>query len=165
MTKSDAKSAPTNVGASVRTRLLNKAKQSNRNYNALLVQYAQERLLYRLSQSRYKSNFVLKGALLLLSYRLSLTRPTKDIDFLGQAISSDLDKLGRILREIASIRERDGIEFLPDSISVENIVETGEYPGVRAQIECNLGGARFPIQLDIGFGDKIVAGPIEIDYQ
>ena len=83
-------SPPKNIGASVRARLLNIAKIGNRDYNALLIQYAQERFLYRLSQSTYRDQFILKGALLLLSHNLPLSRPTKDIDFLGQSITNDL---------------------------------------------------------------------------
>jgi len=54
-----------NIGASVRALLLNIARKQERDYNALLVQFAQERFLYRLSISSFSSHFVLKGALLL----------------------------------------------------------------------------------------------------
>ncbi|WP_311972637.1 hypothetical protein [Bradyrhizobium agreste] len=49
-----------NVGASVRARLLNLAKERNEPFDLLLTQYALERLLYRLSISKYKDKFVLK---------------------------------------------------------------------------------------------------------
>ncbi|MFA5806461.1 MAG: hypothetical protein WC879_17655 [Melioribacteraceae bacterium] len=57
-----------NTGASIRVKLLNIAKKSNRDYNALLNQFFQERFLYKLSLSPYQNNFILKGALLLMTY-------------------------------------------------------------------------------------------------
>ncbi len=80
----------TNVGASVRARLLNIAQKSNRDYNHILIQYAQERLLYRFSISHYRDNFILKGALLFLTYDMPHHRPTKDIEYLAQAVKNDL---------------------------------------------------------------------------
>ncbi len=67
-----------NVEASVRARLLKIAKDSNRDFNAILLQYFQERLLYRLSISVYKYNFILKGALLYLVFDLSRIRPNEE---------------------------------------------------------------------------------------
>lgn len=71
-----------NVPASIRQRLLNKAKADNRPFNELLQYYAMERFLYRLAQSQHAYRFVLKGALLLRTWRSSETRPTMDIDML-----------------------------------------------------------------------------------
>ena len=58
-----------NVAASIRQRLLNKAKESSRPFNELLQYYALERFLYRLSISKYADNFILKGALLFAVWR------------------------------------------------------------------------------------------------
>lgn len=76
----------TKVDASIRARLLNIAKKSKRDYNRILVQYAQERLLYRFSVSRFRDNLILKGALLFLTYDMPQHRPTKDIDFLDRLL-------------------------------------------------------------------------------
>jgi hypothetical protein len=54
---------PSNVAASIHARLLQLARQSEHDFNALLVRFASERLLYRLSTSRHADRFVLKGAL------------------------------------------------------------------------------------------------------
>lgn len=56
------------IGASVRARLLDMAKKTGRDFDALLVRYFQERFLYRLSRSPYERYFILKGALLFLVY-------------------------------------------------------------------------------------------------
>ena len=60
-----AKKTPTNIGASVRGRLLNLARESGQPFDVLLTRFALERLLYRLSRSRHTDRFVLKGAMLL----------------------------------------------------------------------------------------------------
>ena len=56
-----------NMGASVRTRLLNISKESGQNCQMVLTRYANERLLYRLAESAHADRFVLKGAVLLMT--------------------------------------------------------------------------------------------------
>lgn len=70
--------SPRNVTASVRQRLLNRAKSDRRPFNELLQYYAMERFLYRLSQSSHADRFILKGALMLRVWCLSEFRPTMD---------------------------------------------------------------------------------------
>jgi hypothetical protein len=77
-----------NLAASVRQRLLDKARESDRPFNELLQYFAMERFLYRLSESPYANNFVLKGALMLPVWEAPLTRPTMDIDLLGRIDNS-----------------------------------------------------------------------------
>jgi len=72
-----------NIAASVRQRLLNKARETARPLNELLQYYAMERFLYRMSQSQYSERFILKGALMFAAWRAPLSRPTMDIDLLG----------------------------------------------------------------------------------
>jgi predicted nucleotidyltransferase component of viral defense system len=155
---------PRNLAASIRARLFKIAKEGNRDYNSVLRQYFQERFLLRLSRSPYRSQFILKGALLFIVYRMPRVRPTKDIDFLGEAIGNDPEEIRDALKKIACIRVDDGVTFRSDRISVERIKEETDYEGVRAKIEAELGGARNVLQLDIGFGDKIVGGPVEIEF-
>lgn len=57
-------SGPRNLAASVRARLLNKARASGVDFNLLLTRYALERMLFRLSTSGLRGQFLLKGALL-----------------------------------------------------------------------------------------------------
>jgi len=153
-----------NLGASVRARLLTLARKNNRDHNALLVQYAQERFLYRLSLSPHRDNFILRGALLFISYNLPLNRPTKNIDFLAQGINQDLGSLKKVFLSIAGIHVEDGIEFPSTSITVENIKDDIEYSGVRVRLKGTIGGAACSLQVDIGFKDIIVPGPISADF-
>ncbi len=65
-----------NIVASVKARLLTKASERERSFNEVLQYYAIERFLYRVSQSSYSEQFVLKGALLFFAWKLSAIRPT-----------------------------------------------------------------------------------------
>ena len=57
-----------NIGTSVRARLLNLARERNQPFDLLLTRYALERLLYRLSTSKHRDRFVLKGAMLMAAW-------------------------------------------------------------------------------------------------
>ena len=159
-----AKEPARDIAASVRARLLNVAKKSGRDFDAVLLQYMQERFLYRLSLSPYRSHLILKGALLFLVYDMSLLRPTRDIDFLGSSTSNNLDEMRDIVAAIARIELADGVRFNDESVSVERIKEDADYEGVRVKLEARLTAAKKMLQLDIGFGDVVVAGPVEMDF-
>ena len=113
---------PTNVGASVRARLLNIARKSGQDYNRVLIRYAQERLLYRFSISPYRTNFILKGALLFLTRNMPDHRPTKDIDFLCQGLKNDIEGMQSVMEEVAAITVEDGVTFDSTTIAVEPIL-------------------------------------------
>jgi hypothetical protein len=74
---------PRNIGASVRARLLERARAERSDFQILLTRYALERLLYRLSVSTERERFVLKGALLLVTLLGDPFRPTPDLDLSG----------------------------------------------------------------------------------
>ena len=91
------KRKPTNIGASVRARLLNRARSEGRPFQEVLHYYAMERFLFRLSRSAHASRFVLKGALMLQFWGGPLSRSTKDIDLLGKTTNT-VDELVAIMR-------------------------------------------------------------------
>jgi predicted nucleotidyltransferase component of viral defense system len=154
-----AKKIKTDLAASIRARLLAKAKAQSIDFNAVLLQYGQERFLYRLSISRWQESFMLKGALLFLAFEMPRSRPTKDIDLLGRSITAELNGIRAIMREIAEISYNDGVVFDPDSIDTQRIKENQQYEGVRVLVQGRLGTARIKIQIDIGFGDVVSYPP------
>jgi len=83
-----------NVAASVRARLLNRARETGQDFNLILIRYALERLLYRLSISAYADQFLLKGALLFDLWFDIPHRPTRDADFLGRRVQRLSDGKG-----------------------------------------------------------------------
>jgi len=154
----------TNIAASVKDKLLTVARKNNRDFNLVFRQFVQERFLYRLGISAYSGNFILKGALLFLAFDISRLRPTKDIDFMGTAVNNDIEEMKLIFREIVTIEAPDGLEFDPESISLEYIKEDDKYNGLRVIVTSRLGTVKQNLQVDIGFGDVISNGPIEINY-
>ncbi len=153
-----------NVAASVKERLRNISAQNGKEFQSVVSQYVQERFLYRLSESIYSNNLILKGALLFIAHNISRNRPTRDIDFLGSKIPNEIDDLVEVIKEILNIKSDDGLRFDPDSVEAENITDDGDYKGVRVKFYVYLENSRERMQLDIGFGDKITAGPIEIEF-
>jgi hypothetical protein len=153
-----------NIGASIRQRLLTKARETNRPFSELLQYFAMERFLYRLSKSPYAEHFILKGALMLTVWEAPLTRPTMDIDFLGR-IENSVETLVKVTREICQREvEPDGVVFDVTDIHAERIAEDADYEGIRIRFRGSLDTARFVIQLDVGFGDIIVPAPESMDY-
>lgn len=153
-----------NLAASVKARLFNYARDNGKDFQGVFRLYVQERFLYRLSKSVYANKFILKGALLFLAFDISRYRPTKDIDFLGTSVANDEDVLKDIFKKILDIKSDDGLTFDSESIEAEKIVEEQEYHGIRIKFNAFLEKSRDRIQIDIGFGDSIYAGPIKIDY-
>lgn len=86
----------------------------------MLVRFALERILYRLSQSAHADRFLLKGALLFTLWYDMPHRPTRDADLLGFG-PSDLDSIGQTFRDIAGIDVDDGMVFDPSSVTAEEI--------------------------------------------
>ena len=154
----------TNVAGSVKVRLQNYSRNNSLEFNSVLLQYIQERFLFRISRSNYRHNFVLKGALLFLAHDISRFRPTKDIDLLGSSLPNKVELLKEIFQEIALVNFEDGLIFDSDSVRGEEIIEQDEYHGVRIHVFARLGTAKQQVQIDIGFGDVIFPEPVEIDY-
>ena len=151
-----------NIPASVRQRLLNKARAEERPFFEILQYYAMERFLYRLTKSVHADRFVLKGAFLLQAWHAPAIRPTMDIDLLG-CTSSDPEKIRSQIQEILSTDvEADGLRFDAGSIQIEPITDSTEYTGQRVVIRGTLGTARIRLQLDIGFGDVVYPAAIHV---
>jgi len=151
------------LAASIRARLLNIAKSDNTDFNQILVRYALERFLYRISQSEFSDQFLLKGALLFTLWYDMPHRPTRDADLLGFG-DSNLKSLKKNFRDIASMKVDDGILFEPDSVVVEEIRKEAGYFGARVVISAELAKARTRTQIDIGFGDVVTPNPVDATY-
>ncbi|MBK3665087.1 nucleotidyl transferase AbiEii/AbiGii toxin family protein [Bradyrhizobium diazoefficiens] len=151
-----------NVGASVRARLLNLAKERNEPFDLLLTQYALERLLYRLSISNYKDKFVLKGAMLLRHWLDDPHRPTRDLDLLGFGESDPQLTLG-FFKEICETQADDGVTFDTGTLEVDTVRDDSGYSGLRLKCYATIDGARMRIVIDIGYGDATEPGLNEIE--
>jgi predicted nucleotidyltransferase component of viral defense system len=148
---------------SVRARLLNLARRTRKPYDEVLIQYALERFLFRLSKSSYKEHLLLKGGLLLMGMGLPQARPTRDIDFLG-LMPNDLDPVSRTIQTIGETVFHDGMVYDFSRMTHEILTPDSDYRGVRLKFSGWIGKARVPMQIDIGFGDKVVPDPKEMVF-
>ena len=138
-----------NVSASVRTRLLNRSREKDEDFQFLLQRYAAERFLHRLGESEHRSGLVLKGAMLLALWGESTYRPTRDLDFTGHGDSRQ-GTVRSAIRAICSVPVvDDGIVFDAETMSMEPFHEHAEYSGVRARFWSRVGSARIQVRIDI----------------
>lgn len=145
--------------ASIRARLLNHAKSTKDDFTRVLTRYAIERLLFRLSQTEAAERYVLKGAMLFVTWPQYVARPTGDLDLLGQG-DPDPDALRALFAEICAVdAPEDGIRFDPDSVKVEPVREADKYQGATLSLKGHLAGAVITVLIDIGFGDHVHPAP------
>ena len=155
---------PRDIGASVRARLLDRARAERSDFQVLLTRYALERLLYRLSVSPHRDRFVLKGAMLFVTWVADPFRPTRDLDLLGYG-DDGAESIADTFRAIcAQPVADDGVRFDVAALSAAPIRGATEYGGVRVRTTATIAGASISIQVDIGFGDVITPAVLEIDY-
>jgi len=149
--------------ASVHDRLLAVARKNGSDFNLTLSRYALERFLYRISASRYKDRFLLKGALLFCLWYDKPSRPTRDVDLLGVE-ALDVEAMAAIFRELCGIGCDDGMNYLGDSVRAKEIREDARYGGIRIELKGMLGNARCDVQIDVGFGDAVTPEPTEVSF-
>jgi len=153
------------LAASVRARLLNKAKAEQQDFNLVLTRYALERLLYRLGRSSHAERFLLKGALLFDLWFDIPHRPTRDADLLGFG-PADIPSMEAVFRDLcaAACDPDDGIRFQVETVRVLEIRKEANYAGLRITLVGLLAGARCPVQVDVGFGDAVTPAPELVAY-
>lgn len=153
-----------NLAASVHARLAQLRAKTGEDYNVLLVRFTLERLLYRLSRSRHRDQFILKGAMLFAVWDSALHRATRDLDLLGFGQPTP-ERLTEVFRELCGIDvEADGVVYDPRSVTCEDIRAQDEYAGIRVKLRATIGNAVVPVQVDVGFGDALPVAPEEITF-
>ena len=153
-----------NLAASIHARLAQRRTKTGEDYNVLLVRFTLERLLYRLSQSNYREQFILKGAMLFALWEPTLHRVTRDLDLLGLGHPAP-ERLTKIFKELCRLEvEADGVDFDPRSVICEDIRAQDEYAGIRVKLRATVGKAVVPLQVDVGFGDALPVAPEEITF-
>ena len=139
----------------------NKAAGDGDKAQILLRIYMMERLLERISVSRYRDNFILKGGMLVSSLVGVDMRTTMDIDTTVRALPLTQEKAKAFLEEIMAIDLEDNVSFRITKI--EDIMEGHEYEGFRFHIEGVLEKLRQTIKIDISTGDAII--PAAVKYE
>ena len=151
----------TNTAASIRGRLLNRARAEGTEFQLFLDRYACERFLYRLGESEVRDRCILKGASLLALWMQEPYRATRDVDLLAYGENDD-EAVRGVMATICNVScPEDGIAFDVNALKVSAIREGQRYEGQRATLPALLGTAKCIVQVDFGFGDVVTPGPEE----
>lgn len=138
-----------------------KAHENNLEPQDIMQMYFFERLLYRISISAYKHNFILKGGLLLSAIFGDDRRTTQDMDTVAKGIPLDMNELGKIINEIINIKCEDGISY---SIKKSSEIRLSDkYGGIRVSLIGYKEHLQVPLSIDITVGDPIT--PRELEYR
>ena len=140
--------------------LKNMAKQKNISAQLVLQNYMLERLLERVSVSKYRNNFILKGGFLIAAMVGLDTRATMDMDATLKGYPVNEETVRKMFEEICAIELNDDVTFAFRQIG--EIREGDEYTGYRVALTANYPPLAVPLKLDITTGDKIT--PREIEY-
>ena len=140
--------------------LKNMAKQKNISAQLVLQNYMLERLLERVSVSKYRDNFILKGGFLIAAMVGLDTRATMDMDATIKGYPVNEQTVQKMFEEICAIELNDDVTFTFRQIG--EIREGDEYTGYRVTLTADYPPMAVPLKLDITTGDKIT--PKEIEY-
>lgn len=139
----------------------NKAKGDSDKSGLLIRNYGMERFLERVTLSKYKDNFILKGGMLVASMVGLENRATMDIDTSIRNLPLDMEHARRIVEDIGAVKIDDNIRFEIKDIS--RIMDEAEYSGIRLSLTAFLDRMKIPLKIDISTGDVIT--PAEITYR
>lgn len=146
----------------LKAKVRNISKGDSKTAQAIIRIFFMERLLERISLSKYKDQFVLKGGMLVSSLIGIDLRTTMDIDTTVKAVPLSEEELKRILLEICEIQLEDNISF--QIVNMETIMDDFDYPGIRIHLEAFLEKLKQPIKIDVSTDDTITPGAIEYKY-
>ena len=144
--------------------LKQKSKELERKYQLnhyeLLQRFMFERILERISVSKYQENFILKGGLLLSALFGINNRTTRDMDTTIKGLDISKEQMINVLNEILSINLKDDVKF--ELVDVTDIREEDEYGGNKYHLIGKLENLKINLDIDISTGDKVV--PKELEY-
>ena len=147
---------------SLKAKINNIAKEEKVAPQAIMQTYMLERLLERISVSKYKNNFILKGGMLISSIIGIDNRSTMDMDTTIKGFKLDKENLTKILHEIIKIDIGDNIKF--EIIDIENIREDDDYGGLRIHLQASFDEMPIDLKIDVTTGDKITYKEINYKY-
>ena len=143
-----------------------KSKEIENKYNLdhfeSLQRFMFERILERISVSKYQDNFILKGGLLLSAMFGVNNRTTKDMDTTIKGINVSIEKMVKILNEILAIDLKDNVNF--NIVDVTNIREEDEYGGNKYHIVGKINNTKVNLEIDISTGDEITPREMKFKY-
>lgn len=146
----------------IKEKAKNIEKIHNLNHYEILQRYMFERILERISVSKYQDNFILKGGLLLSAMFGIDNRTTKDMDTTIIGIDVSKEKMIKVLNQILSIKLDDGVKF--DVVDITDIREEDEYGGNKYHIVGRKDNLKVNLEIDISTGDKVTPRELKFNY-
>lgn len=137
-----------------------KAKETNISAQLVMQNYMLERLLERISLSKYRQNFIIKGGFLISSIVGLDTRATMDLDATIKGLSLSRNSIKLIFLEICNLEVDDDIVF--EIIDIHDIREGDIYPGIRVALKAIYKPINVTLTVDVTTGDIVT--PKEIEY-
>ncbi len=138
------------------------AKESGLTQLELYQRFMFERILERISVSKYNENFILKGGLLLSAMFGINSRSTRDMDISIKGIDVSKEKMVQVLNEILSLDIGDGISF--EMVNITDIRADDEYGGNKYHLVGKLENLKVVLEIDISTGDKITPKELNFEY-
>lgn len=145
----------------IKGRIRKIAKDKNIDAIVLLRIFMMERFLERLSLSKYKENFIIKGGILISSMVGISLRSTMDIDTSVKGINLTKNEIQNVINEICKTNI-DGINF--EIISLEDIMNDADYSGIRISLQASIDKVKIPLSIDVSTGDTITPKEINFEY-
>ena len=146
--------------------LKEKSKELERKYKLnhyeLLQRFMFERILERISVSKYQENFILKGGLLLSALFGIDNRTTRDMDTTIKGLNISKEQMINVLNEILNINLKDGVKF--ELIDITDIREDDEYGGNKYHLIGKLENLKINLDIDISTGDTVIPKELEYSY-
>ena len=146
----------------LKAKVRNKSNGNDKIAKTMIRLFFMERFLERVSLSKYKEQFILKGGMLTASLLGIHVRATMDIDTTVRALPLIKEDMEKIIKEICELPLDDCIMI--KIVRIDTIMDEFEYPGIRIHLEANLEKLRQPIKIDISTDDVITPGAIEYGY-
>ena len=137
-----------------------KADENKISAQLVMQNYMMERLLERISLSKYKRNLILKGGFLIAAIVGLDTRATMDMDTTIKGFPLTHESIRGIFEEICAITIEDDVSFTVTQTT--DIREGDDYPGLRVHMTANYPPLAVALKVDVTTGDKIT--PREVEY-
>lgn len=138
------------------------AKESGLTQLELYQRFMFERILERISVSKYNENFILKGGLLLSAMLGINSRSTRDMDISIKGIDASQENMLGIINEILSIDLNDKVRF--DVVNITDIRADDEYGGNKYHLVGRLENLKVALEIDISTGDEITPKELNFEY-
>ena len=147
---------------SLKAKASNLSKKTNIPNKYLIQNFMFEALLKRISKSKYKDKFIIKGGLLLSSIFGVNLRSTMDLDTTIKGLPLDRETITKVINEIISIDLDDNVK-----LEIENIKDIREeelYSGFEVNLKAEFDGLKTNLMIDITTGDVITYKEVEFKY-